>query len=55
MQTFAEALSQVSPSASPQPTGAVLLQVDLQDTVRALQQQQGLQADGFRVAQPLPQ
>lgn len=29
--------------------------MDLQDTVRALQQQQGLQADGFGVAQPLPQ
>ena len=54
MQIFAKALSQVSPSASPQPTGAILLQVDLQDTVCALQQQQGLQADSFGAAQPLP-
>ena len=33
----------------------VLLHVDLQDTVRTAQQQQGLQANGVRVVLPLPQ
>lgn len=34
---------------------AVLLHVNLQDMVGFEQQQQGLKADGIRVAQPLPQ
>lgn len=34
---------------------AVLLHVDLQDVVGFMQQQQGLETDGVRVAQPLPQ
>lgn len=41
--------------AEPQAPLTVLLQVDPQDTLGTMQQQQGPQADGVRVAQPLAQ
>lgn len=44
----------LAPGRAPGPLN-VLLQVDLQDTLSTTQQQQRLQADGVRPAQPLAQ
>lgn len=41
--------------AEPQSPSTALLHVNLQDMVSTTQQQQGFQADGVWVAQPLPQ